>query len=384
MAEKTIVVLGAGVGGLVAARELRKRLGMEHRVVLVDRRDIHVFSPSLLWLMLGWRRPEQLYRDLNALGRKGIDFKHTPVEGIDLAERRVDTGLGPLHYDYLVLSLGAELVPDAVPGLKDAGHTFYHLDGALRLREALEVFQGGSVAVVVASTPFQCPPAPYEASLLLDYYFRRRGLRDRVEMRLYTPEPRPIPIAAAEVGQAVAGMLEQRRIAYHPGHRITGVSPEDRALSFENGEEAGCDLLIAVPPHQPPPVAREAGLLDGQPWAPVDRLTMKTKFENVYAIGDMALVATAGPLPLPKAGVFAHAQAQVVAKNIAGEIRGRAVGNEFDGRGFCFLETGYGKAALASGDFFAEPAPALKLRRPARLWHGAKILFEQWWLRWWF
>lgn len=383
MAGKTIAVLGAGVGGLVAAHELRKRLGLEHRVVLIDRRDVHVYSPSLLWLMLGWRQPQQVCRDLHTLGRKGIEFMHTTVDALNLTERRVETGLGHVNYDYLVLSLGAELAPEAIPGLQEGAHTYYHLDGAIRLRDALAGFQGGSIAIVIAGMPFKCPAAPYEGALLLDYYFQRRGLRQGVDLQVYTPEPRPMPIAPTEVGEAVAGMLEQRHIPYHRGVRLKEVNPGTQTLAFEGGETAHYDLLITVPPHQVPSVVRETLLMDGKPFVPVDKLTMRTAFDDVYAIGDMTLIATA-TLPLPKAGVFAHAEAEVVAHNIASAISGKGQDKTFNGHGSCFLEMGFGKAAMARGQFFTEPAPTMQLRRPARLWHGAKVLYEKWWLWRWF
>ncbi|MFZ3062153.1 MAG: NAD(P)/FAD-dependent oxidoreductase, partial [Actinomycetota bacterium] len=87
---------------------------------------------------------------------------------------------------------------------------------------------------------------------------------------------------------------------------------------------------------------------------------------------------------LPKAGVFAHYQADVVAHNIAAEIKGSRSRKAFDGRGYCFVEMGYGKAGFDSGNFYTEPQPTVRLRKPGRLWHWGKILFEKWWLWRWF
>ncbi|MGK5090530.1 hypothetical protein WDW89_00785 [Deltaproteobacteria bacterium TL4] len=118
----------------------------------------------------------------------------------------------------------------------------------------------------------------------------------------------------------------------------------------------------------------------------MDRSTLKTKYENVYAIGDITAVSIPGlwnpdvPMMLPKAGVFAHRQGEIVAQRIAAEIQGTSVEATFNGVGYCMLETGDGLAGFASGEFFAEPAPNLKLRPIGKTWHLGKVLFEQWWL----
>jgi sulfide:quinone oxidoreductase len=118
----------------------------------------------------------------------------------------------------------------------------------------------------------------------------------------------------------------------------------------------------------------------------VDRSTLQTNVEHVFAIGDIASIALPGrwkpevPLMLPKAGVFAHAQAEVVAQRIADEIHGNSPRAVFCGPGYCMLEAGEGKAGFAFGDFFAEPSPHLELREIGKAWHVGKVLFEKWWL----
>ena len=385
MAGKTVAILGAGVGGLVAATQLRRRLPVEHRVVLIDKQDTHVFAPSFLWLMLGWREPRQIYRDLNVLGRKGIEFIHGQVERIDLANRRVETSRGQISYDYLITALGAELAPETVPGVQEGSFGYYDLAAATRFRDALDQFDGGTIAVAVASTPYKCPAAPYEGVLLMDYFFRRRGSRNRVELQLYTPEPAPMPVAGPALGRAVKEMLEQRDIQFHPTVKLASVDATEQKAHFENGDKVNYDLMVTIPPHRCPQVVRNAGLTgDDGAWVPVDRDTLETAHGGVYALGDITAIPLANGMMLPKAGVFAHGQGEVVARNIASEVRGRGPRKQFDGHGSCFLETGFGKAAMASGDFFGEPHPEIKLRRPARLWHGAKVLFEKWWLTRWF
>ena len=386
MTAQTIVILGGGVGGLVAANELAQRLPSGQRIVLVERAARHAFAPSFLWLMTGERRAEQITRDLRALVRPGVEIVHAEVRGIDLAAGRVHTDGESIAYDHLILALGAELAPDAIPGLAQAANTFYTLDGADRLRSELAEFKGGSVAVVVSALPYKCPGAPHEGAMLLGDFFRRHGLAGAVDLHLFTPEPQPMPVAGPELGTAVEQMLASRGIAFHPLHKLTAVDPATRELSFEGRPAVRYDLLVAIPPHRGPRLLREAGLANEAGWVPVDRGTLATRHDRVYAIGDVTAIPIPGrwkpdvPLMLPKAGVFAHSHALVVARRIAAQIAGRSTQEEFCGDGYCMLEAGDDLAGFAFGDFFAQPSPQVQLRRIGRSWHLGKVLFERWWL----
>lgn len=390
MAGKTIVVLGGGVGGLVASNALRKKLGREHRIVLVDKETRHVFAPSFTWVMLGWRDPPRISRELGVLKKKGIEYVNAEVLEIDPGSKIVKTSAGDFAYDYLIVALGAELNPQAVPGLLEAAHTPYSLEGSVALRDALKGFDGGKVAVVISALPFKCPAAPYETALLLEYAFRQRGIRDNVDLRVFTPETLPMPVAGPAVGTAIKQFLDERGIGFHPLHKPASVDPGKKEITFESDQKAGFDLLVAVPPHRTPEVVRKSILANEAGWIPVNRGTMKTEFENVYALGDVASISLPGryrpdtPLSLPKAGVFAHFQASAVADNISSEIKGGTAGKVFSGKGYCFLETGHGMAGYGSGNFYGEPQPAVTFGRPNRLWRFAKVLFEKWWLRHWF
>jgi len=340
MAGKTIVVLGGGVGGLVASNELRKRLGRGHRVVVVDRDTHHIFAPSFTWLMLGWRDPPRISRELGLLTKKGIEYVNAEVFEIDPGNRLVKTGAGDFTYDYLIVALGAELNPQAVPGLSEAAHTPFSLEGSVALRDALKGFDGGKVAVVISALPFKCPAAPYETALLLEYAFRQKGIRDKVDLRVFTPETLPMPVAGTEVGTAVKRFLDERGVGFHPQHKLSSVDPGKKEIAFDNGQKAGFDLLVAVPPHRSPEVVRKSVLANEVGWIPVDRRTLATGFANVYALGDVTSIQLPGrykpdiPLMLPKAGVFAHFQASAVADNIASEIKGGVGGKAFGGKGY--------------------------------------------------
>lgn len=381
---QTALVLGGGVGGIVAAHELRKRLPRDHRVVIVDRNDVHSFAPSFLWILTGKRKPEAITRRLHGLTRKGIEFIQADVTRLDFEAKLIDTTNGIIEYDHLVISLGAELAPAMTPGLADAGPTFYTREGAVKARDDLQRFQGGKLVLLVAGTPFKCPAAPYEAILLVESELRERGVRDETEIHLYTPEKLPMQVAGPAVGKSLTRMLEQRGIRYHPEHKPTSVDPEKRRISFQDRPEAEYDLLLHVPTHEAPRVLREAGLLNQAGWVSVDAHTLQTKHDDVYAIGDNTAVKLENGLALPKAGVFAHAEANVVARNIAAKAMHKPQAARFDGHGFCWIETGDGRAAFGRGDFYATPNPDIKLQPPTRRMHIAKILFEKYWVWKWF
>jgi sulfide:quinone oxidoreductase len=220
--------------------------------------------------------------------------------------------------------------------------------------------------------------------MLLEAACRKRGIRDRTQIHLYAAEPGPMGVAGPEVSKAVRQMVESKAILYHPEHQILRIDAQARRLTFANGVESGYDLLAYVPQHRAPQVVQSAGLASQNGWISVNRNTLETAFPGVYALGDVVSIPLKMGKPLPKAGVFAHGEASVVARNIVRQVNGKGKAAQFDGEGECFIETGDGKAGFGSGNFFAEPLPQVKLHPPARRWHAAKVLFEKDWLRRWF
>lgn len=381
---ETVLILGGGAGGLVAANTLRRSLPKAHRVVLVDREPSFVFAPSLLWLLTGARTPAAISRPLARLERKGIEVVLGEIERVDPERREAVVAGRTLIGDFLIVALGAELDPAAVPGLDQAGHNFYSLAGAERLRDAFAAFAGGRIAVLTAAPAYKCPAAPYETAMLLEAACRSRKIRDRTQIDIYAAEPAPMGVAGPDVSRGVVELLQEKGIGYHPAQQVVRADSEAKRLTFVDGVEADFDLLAFVPPHRAPRVVRESGLCAESGWIPVNRSTLETKVERVYAVGDLNTIPLAIGKPLPKAGVFAHAEAEVVAANIALAITGRGKPAAFDGYGECFLETGDGRAGIGRGNFYAEPVPQVKLQPPGRRWHAAKILFEKQWLRRWF
>lgn len=378
-AATTTLILGGGIGGLATASALRATLGPEHRVVVVDRDDRHQFAASFLWLLNGTRNPAQISRPLDHLSARGIEFVHATVSAFDPVGRAVTLGDGrTLQGDFVVIALGAELDKTTPLGLAQGGHCLYEADGAVAFHHALTRLERGRVVVLTTTPVYKCPAAPYEAAMLAEAAIRKAGRQGRVEVALYAAEVGPMLTAGSEMSGALVGMLADKRIAYHPSHEVVALNPG--VLHFKGGAEVAFDLLGYVPRHRAPAVIGESGLADASGWIPVDRNTFATRFPGVFAIGDVTTVPLAMGRPLPKAGVFAHGQAEVVAANLARVISGRGEDRVFDGRGACFVEVGDSRAAYGAGNFYAEPLPAVTLYRPALWFHYGKVLFEKLWL----
>ncbi len=329
---------------------------------------------------MGSREPKQVQRDLAAFSRKKVKVINETITWVDVPAKRVATDSSQLDYDYLVVALGAEYSPEDIPGFEEYAFQFYDLDSAVKLRQALNDFDGNTITVGVSRTPFKCPAAPYEMSLLLEDRFRRAG--KKVQVQLFTPEAHPIPATGPVIGKQVERILAARGIQYYPTRKLAKVDQNE--VVFEDGEKLHHDLLVGVPPHRCPKVVVDAGLAQPSGWIPINPNNLATKFEDVFAIGDVSSIETPhGHVPfLPKAGVFAQGQAEVVGNNLAHAITGKGEPKTWDGSGMCFLEVNKSESAFFKGNFLSNP-PRLELHPPRRKWHLEKVALEKFWLKHW-
>jgi sulfide:quinone oxidoreductase len=380
MNSNKVLILGGGSGGLATAGRLKELLGDKVSVSVIDKRTFFVMGFSLLRVMTGEKTEQEVTVPKEKVNQKGIKFINTEVNEIDVKNGIVRTGQGEFAYDYLVIALGAELAPEKVPGFESAFH-MYTLEDAKKLRDALSSFRSGSVRLVVSSTPFKCPPAPYEAAMLIDDYLRSNGLRDKSDIQIFTPEPQPMPIAGPEVGNTVVSMLNEKGIGFHNNAKVSLIDGSSKQIVFENGTREKYDLLIAIPPHTSPKVVKESDdLADASGWISVDPKNMQTKHDRVYAIGDVAAVKLPSGMMLPKAATFAFGQAEIVASNIASSVLGTET-RSWDGFGECFIETGSGNAAYGSGSFYSSPKPLINLQIPSKELRERKEVWGNYWTK---
>jgi sulfide:quinone oxidoreductase len=327
--------------------------------------------------MTGERKdPGEGEHELSRLASTGIEFVHGDIQAIDPAAMTVQTTAGTLQGDYIVIALGTERNPQAVPGFAESALNLYDGHGAMQIQQALQEFSGGRIVILISRTPFSCPSAPYEAAFLIESVLRKRGVRQRAEIALYTPEDLPMLVAGTHVGSALVKMLEERGIEFHREQIPMKLDPASRRILFEL-EDTSFDLLVGVPPHTAPQAVRESGLVDASGWVPVDPTTLQTRYPGVFAIGDVTAVRLPNGMFLPKSGVFADGQARAVAENIAVEISGEGRATQYTGHGFCHIEVGDGKAAYGSGNFYGIPRPRVTLEPPSERYRQEKEELER-------
>ncbi|OGC79669.1 MAG: hypothetical protein A2145_04440 [candidate division Zixibacteria bacterium RBG_16_40_9] len=373
---KQILILGAGPGGLATANLLRKKLPSQHKIFLIDKKQKQSLGLTYLQVMFGWRKPQQVVRDISSVSRKNIIFFNSEIKKIDLANQKVVFDSQQLSYDYLVISLGATLSLEEIPGLSTS-HYFYDLDPAERLHSVLKNFKGGKISLVIARPPYKCPAAPHEAALLLDWYFKQKKIRNNVDIKIFTPELQPMPTGGPVLGEKIKQLLQERNVEFKPNFKLTQVDNDNHKLFFENGETAEYDLLISIPVHKAPQVVKEANLISETGWISVDKYNLKTNYPNVYAIGDVASIKLPNGAFLPKAAVFALSQAEVVVNEIASDITSSKKAKPFNGKGYCYLQTEPKKSAAAIGNFYAEPNPQVRLQKPSSAGFKGKLKFEK-------
>ena len=192
---KNIVILGAGTGGVLSANLLSHRLNLkEWAITVIDRESIHVYQPGLLFLpfgLYGYESRDDVVRPITQPLPRHVALVGADIQFIDHAKREVRTSQGPYPYDFLISALGCHSAPEEVEGMAEAMgrnvHTFYTLDGALAMRPAIEAMKEGRLVIDICEMPIKCPVAPLEFAFLADYYFRQKGIRERIEISLVTP-----------------------------------------------------------------------------------------------------------------------------------------------------------------------------------------------------
>ena len=393
---KRILILGAGFGGLTAANFLQKNLSslsesVEYQISIIDQKDYFMMGLVNLWILSGIRTLEDSKIDLNRLEKRGIRYLNNKITRIDLASKTVNiTGSSTpkIKYDYLIIALGTEYAVEEVNGfLENEGFNLYDPEQVPKLRERILSLKKGRIAICIASIPYKCPPAPYEASLLINDILVKNGTRDSIDIDIYTPTPISLPVAGVKVSKDVINLLSNNHVNFHPLHKIRTVLDMEK-IEFENGSSVDYDLLILIPPHKVPEIVRNSGLFSqGENWINVDKFSLKTDYENVFAIGDVTEIKVNENVAIPKAGVFAEAQAKVVGQQIVDDIvndKNKQSSPRFDGKGFCFMEVGNDKAGYIAVDLYHEHGPATLLEPPSEESYKKKLDFERSKLNEWF
>jgi sulfide:quinone oxidoreductase len=386
---RRLVVLGAGTAGTMVVNKLRRRLGPDWRISVVEQHDRHHYQPGYLFLPFGACQPDDLTRPTERFIPAGVDLVQGEIDMVDPGQHVVRLVDGrELGYEYLVIATGTEPRPDQTPGMLDGTewresvHEFYTLDGALALRDRLRTFTGGRLVVHVVEMPIKCPVAPLEFAFLADDFFRKAGIRDRVELVYVTPLPGAFtkPIASQEL----ARMLDDRQIALEPDFVVERIDDERRTLVSYDEREVPFDLLVTVPLNMGAEYVARSGLGDELNYVPVDKHTLlSTSYDSIFAVGD------ASNIPASKAGSVAHFSVEVFVDNFVQHVNGQKMTGSFDGHANCYVEAGDGKALLIDFNYDTEPLRGryplpgvgpFHLLEETRVNHWGKLAFR--WMYW--
>ncbi len=369
-----VLILGGGFGGLSAANEIRKNLSASQvRITVIDKRNWFMVGFAKLWIIKGTRNFENSTALLNGLEKKDIDFVNEEILQIDLKNKNITTSTNEFSYDFLIIAMGAVLAPQKIPGLTENGLNLYDYKQSEEIHEKIKNLKSGIIAISIMGMPYKCPPAPFEASLIIDSMLRETNTRESVQIHFYSPAPITLPAAGPEVSKKILDLISSEKIVFHDSCKIKTVEPNK--LIFENSE-ADFDLLLAVPPHVAPDVIYESGLAEKNNFIPINR-DCKTPHENVYAIGDVTSLKVTDKLAVPKAGVFAEGEGIAVAKNIISKIQSKEDSALFDGKGGCFIESGRDTASLIEVDMFSGPNPKTNLTESTAEHLEEKLQFEK-------
>ena len=369
-----VLILGGGFGGLAAANEIRNNLSSSQiKITVVDKKNWFMVGFAKLWIIKGTRTFENSIGSLNKLAKKEIDFLKEEVLQIDLQNKNIKTTTKILPYDFLIIAMGAVLAPEKIPGLLENGMNLYDHNQLTEIHNKLKNMKSGNIAISIMGMPYKCPPAPFEASLLIDSMLREEGVRDSVQIHFYSPASITLPAAGPEISQRILTLINSENIVFHDSCKIKSV--EKNKLIFQNGE-ATFDLLLAIPPHIVPKVVYDSGLAKEGGFIQINR-DCKTSFENVYAVGDVTTLTVTDTMTVPKAGIFAEGEAITVAQNIISKIQSKKEYSLFDGKGGCFIESGRDTASLIEVDMFSEPKPSTKLTESTAKHLDEKIQFEK-------
>lgn len=369
-----VVILGGGFGGLATANEIRNSLSSSQvKITIIDKKDWFMVGFAKLWIINGTRTFENSIGHLSQLEKKEINFMQDEILSIDLQNKNVKTKQENISYDFLVISLGAILAPQKIPGLMENGFNLYDHNQLSEIHNKLQNIDSGKIAISIMGMPYKCPPAPFEASLLIDSMLRKRGVRDSVQIDFYSPAPITLPAAGPEVSKEILELVNSEKITFHNSSKIKSV--ESKKLIFENGE-AEFDLLLAIPPHIAPKVIYDSGLAKESGFIPIDR-DCKTPFENVFAVGDVTSLVVTENKAVPKAGVFAEGEGITVAKNIVSKLQSKEESELFDGKGGCFIESGRDTASVIEVDMFSQPEPSTSISEQTSENLSSKLEFEK-------
>jgi sulfide:quinone oxidoreductase len=388
---KNLLILGGGTAGTMMANKLCKTLDMtEWAIRVVDKDPLHYYQPGFLFIPFGIYKPVDVVREKKEFFPPIVEFMIGEIQEIIPSQNIVMLKDGAeLPYNVLIIATGARVAPEETEGLmgelwyKDV-FDFYTYEGSTRLAKKLETWEGGRLVINLAESLIKCPVAPLEFTFLADAFFTEKGIRDKVDITYVTPLSGAFTKPKAT--RMLSRLLEEKNINVVPDFYIQRVDNERKVIVSYDEKEVPFDLLVSIPVNKGSEAIGNSkmGDEDGLDFALTDKFTLQSKkAANIFVIGDATNV------PASKAGSVAHFEAEILTDNILSYINGVPMEAKFDGHSNCFIETGYGKAALIDFNYDTEPLPGkfplpvlgpMGLLKVSRANHWGKLAFR--WVYW--
>jgi sulfide:quinone oxidoreductase len=353
---KTLLILGAGTGGTMVANKMTARLDpQEWRIVIIDKDETHYYQPGFLFIPFGVYRPEDIVKPKRSLLPKRVEVVFSDIELIEPGQNKVTLlDKRTIQYDYLVVATGCNICPDETPGMREGWHRnifdFYTPAGAEKLHQFLETWQGGRFVLNVAEMPIKCPVAPLEFMMLADWYFQKRGIRNKVDLVYATPLPGAFTKPVCSI--MLASVLKKKNITVYPEFNIMEVDNAKQVIRSYDETEVPYDVLVSIPINKGAEVIKHSGMGDSLNFIPTNKHTLQSdKWQNIFIIGD------AGNVPTSKAGSVAHFMLDILVENMLSHMKGQEMRARFDGHANCYIETGFDKAVLIDFNYDVEPLP---------------------------
>ena len=394
-----IAILGAGLGGVIMAYEMKKEIGPKDELTVVNLGTAYSFVPSNPWIAVGWRDKEDISVDLtDVFARRGIKLRPEGARRVHPGENRIELNDGAfLDYDYLIIATGPDLAFDEVPGLGPSGHTqsVCTTDHALTAKAAFDALVKSPGPVVVGAVQgASCFGPAYEFAFILDTALRQAKMRDRVPMTFVTPEPYVGHLGLDGVGDT-KGLLEsamrERHIKWLTNAKLTKVEAGHMFVDEVNDDgtvKAAHDLPFAFSMMLPAfrgvaAVRGIEGLANPRGFITIDEHQRNKAFPNVFAVGVCVAIPPVGktalPVGVPKTGFMIESMVTATAKNVAALLRGEAPRAVATWNAVCLAD--FGDEGIA---FVAQPQiPPRNVNWSAQgKWvHTAKVGFERYFLR---
>ncbi|MDE1893538.1 MAG: FAD-dependent oxidoreductase [Xanthomonadaceae bacterium] len=395
-----IIILGAGLGGMAAAYEIKAELGAGHSVCVVGEGPRFNFTPSNPWVAVGWRKPEEIGLDVvEPLKRKGIDFVEMAAEAVLADQNRlrlIDGSL--LDYDYLVITTGPRLAFDEVPGLGPVhGHTesICTVSHAQAAWEHYQAFLANPGPIVVGAVQgASCFGPAYEFAMILDADLRKRKLRDRVPITFVTAEPYVGHMGLGGVGDSrglMEGEMRQRHIKWITNARVTDIAPGmmkvdevDAKGALVQSHELPFAYSMLLPAFTGVPAVRGVeGLTNPRGFVLIDKQQRNPKYPNIFSAGVCVAIppveATPVPTGAPKTGFMIESMVTAIAHNLHDVIEGREPIEQATWNAVCLADMGdTGVAFVALPQI---PPRNVTWARVGKWVHLAKVGFEKYYLR---